>query len=57
LQTGAVIIQTYPNSIADKDKRLKPYDQLLEVNGVRLTTDLPSEKIQRTIKVYLPKVI
>lgn len=55
-QTGAVIVNIIPGSIAEKDKRLKVYDQIIEINNMKITPELTHELIQRAIKQVQSKV-
>uniref|UniRef100_A0A336LWP9 CSON003770 protein n=1 Tax=Culicoides sonorensis TaxID=179676 RepID=A0A336LWP9_CULSO len=48
--TGAVIVDILPDSVAAKDNRLKPFDQILEINGQKITPDLNGEQVQRAVK-------
>lgn len=40
----------------DKDKRLKVFDQILEINGIKLTPELTGEQVQRAIKLLQTKI-
>lgn len=55
-QTGAVIVDILPDSVAAKDNRLKPFDQILEINGQKITPDLNGEQVQRAVKQLQQRV-
>lgn len=42
--------------MAAKDNRLKPFDQILEINGQKITPDLNGEQVQRAVKQLQQKV-
>lgn len=54
-QTGVVIVNIIPGSLAEKDKRLQVFDQILDINTTKMT-DLSSELVQRAIKQVQSKV-
>jgi inactivation no afterpotential D protein len=56
LQTGAVIVNILPGSIAEKDKRLQVFDQIIEINSTKITQELTCELIQRAVKQVQSKV-
>lgn len=56
LQGGVVVHEIYPDGPAGKDGRLKPGDQLLEVNSVKMVPDLLHERVSLAVKQLLPKV-
>ncbi|XP_055640096.1 inactivation-no-after-potential D protein isoform X6 [Toxorhynchites rutilus septentrionalis] len=56
INTGAVIVDILPNSIACKDKRLQVFDQILEINGTKITAELTENQIQKAVKQLQPKV-
>lgn len=53
---GAVVVAILKGGAAAKDGRLKVFDQILEVNGVKLTGDKSAEAIQKTMKILNEKV-
>lgn len=55
-QTGAVIVNIIPGSIAEKDKRLQVFDQIIDINAMKVTPELTSELIQRAVKQVQSKV-
>lgn len=55
-QTGVVIVNIIPGSIADKDKRLQVFDQILDINALKMTPELSSELVQRAVKQVQSKV-
>lgn len=55
-QTGAVIVNIIPGSLADKDKRLQVFDQIIDINAMKVTPELSSELIQRAVKQVQSKV-
>lgn len=52
----AVVMAVLSGGAAAKDGRLKAFDQILEVNGVKLTGDKSAEVIQKTLKLINEKV-
>ncbi|XP_070506326.1 inactivation-no-after-potential D protein isoform X2 [Chironomus tepperi] len=56
VNTGAVIVNILPGSIAEKDKRLQVFDQILEINSTKITPELTCELIQRAVKQVQSKV-
>lgn len=56
INTGAVIVDIIPNSVANKDKRLQVFDQILEINGIKITPELSEKQIQKAVKQMVPKV-
>ncbi|KAG5682820.1 hypothetical protein PVAND_012144 [Polypedilum vanderplanki] len=56
VNTGAVIVNILPGSIAEKDKRLQVFDQILEINSTKITQELTCELIQRAVKQVQSKV-
>lgn len=55
-QTGVVIVNIIPGSIADKDKRLQVFDQIIDINTLKMTPELSSELVQRAVKQVQSKV-
>lgn len=55
-QSGIVIVQITKDGAVDKDKRLKVFDQILEINGIKLTPELTGEQVQRAIKLLQTKI-
>lgn len=55
-QSGVVIVQITKDGAVDKDKRLKVFDQILEINGIKLTPELTGEQVQRAIKLLQTKI-
>lgn len=55
-QTGAVIVNIIPGSLAEKDKRLQVFDQIIEINALKMTPELSSELLQRAVKQVQSKV-
>ncbi|XP_053691628.1 inactivation-no-after-potential D protein [Sabethes cyaneus] len=53
--TAIVIIDIIPNCAAHKDKRLQVFDQILDLNGTKITTDLTEQIIQKMIKQLTQK--
>ncbi|XP_055543046.1 inactivation-no-after-potential D protein [Wyeomyia smithii] len=53
---GVVIVDVIPDCAADRDKRLKIFDQLLEINGIKITTDMSEKQIQKIVKQLYQKV-
>ncbi|XP_026465681.1 inactivation-no-after-potential D protein-like [Ctenocephalides felis] len=53
---GVVVHEIYPDGPAGKDGRLKPGDQLLEVNSVKMVPDLLHERVSLAVKQLLPKM-
>jgi inactivation no afterpotential D protein len=51
-----VIVDIIPKSIADNDKRLKVFDQILEINSVKITPELNGEQVQRAVRQVQAKV-
>ncbi|CAH1718285.1 unnamed protein product [Chironomus riparius] len=56
VNTGAVIVNILPGSIAEKDKRLQVFDQIIEINSTKITPELTCELIQRAVKQVQSKV-
>lgn len=57
VKTGAtVVVAILQNGAACKDGRLKVFDQILEINGVKLTGDKSPELIQKTLKMINDKI-
>jgi C-terminal processing protease CtpA/Prc len=54
-QTGVVIVNIIPGSLAEKDKRLQVFDQIIDINTTKMT-DLTSELVQRAVKQVQSKV-
>lgn len=52
----AVVTSILKGGAAAKDGRLKVFDQILEVNGVKLTGDKSADAIQKTLKVINEKI-
>lgn len=50
-----MILEVYPGGTADKDGRLKPGDQVVEVNGVSMKDVTYSTALQ-SLRQALPKV-
>lgn len=55
-QTGVVIVNIIPGSIAEKDKRLQVFDQIIEINATKMAPELSSELVQRAVKQVQSKV-
>lgn len=55
-QTGVVIVNIIPGSIAEKDKRLQVFDQIIDINTLKMTAELSGELIQRAVKQVQSKV-
>lgn len=55
-QTGVVIVNIVPDSLAEKDKRLQVFDQIIEINTIKMTAELSSELVQRAVKQVQSKV-
>lgn len=53
---SAVVVAVLKGGAAGKDGRLKVFDQILEVNGVKLTGDKSAEAVQKTMKVINEKI-
>lgn len=57
IKLGAtVIVRILKDGSAFKDGRLKVFDQILEINGVKLTGDKTPEAIQKTLKIINDKI-
>lgn len=52
-----MVLEVYPDGKAAKDGRLKPGDQILDCNGVKITPEMKQEKILSLVKQTVPKVI
>lgn len=55
MQNGIVIVEVFPGGAADKDKRLQPGDQILDVNGTSLK-DVTYTTASQALRQTLPKV-
>jgi C-terminal processing protease CtpA/Prc len=55
-QTGVVIVNIVPDSLAEKDKRLQVFDQIIDINTIKITAELSSELVQRAVKQVQSKV-
>ncbi|XP_077294875.1 multiple PDZ domain protein-like [Arctopsyche grandis] len=53
---GVVLLEVYPDGKAAKDGRLKPGDQILDCNGVKITPEMKQEKALSLIKQTVPKM-
>lgn len=53
---GAVIVNIIPGGIAEKDKRLQVFDQIIDINTLKMTPELSSELVQRAVKQVQSKV-
>ncbi|CRK90696.1 CLUMA_CG004393, isoform A [Clunio marinus] len=53
VNTGVVIVNIIPGSIADKDKRLQVFDQIIEINTTKMTSEMSSELVQRAVKMTI----
>ena len=51
-----MIVDIIPKGIVDNDKRLKIFDQILEINSIKITPELTGEQLQRAIRQLQPKV-
>uniref|UniRef100_A0A1B0EVD3 Putative tight junction n=1 Tax=Lutzomyia longipalpis TaxID=7200 RepID=A0A1B0EVD3_LUTLO len=49
VKNGAVIVQIYPGGAIAKDGRLKVFDQILEVNGIKLTPEKNAEAFKKVL--------
>lgn len=56
IPNGAVIVQILPGGPAEKDGRLKVFDQILEINGIKITPALTRDQINKKTKIFLPKI-
>lgn len=55
LQNGIVVVEVYPGGAADRDNRLRPGDQILEVNATQLK-DVTHTTASQALRQTLPKV-
>ncbi|CAG9812997.1 unnamed protein product [Phaedon cochleariae] len=55
IPNGIVIVEVYPGGMVDKDKRIQPGDQLLEINGASLK-DVSSTTASQAMRQTLPKM-
>lgn len=51
-----MIVNIIPGGIAEKDKRLQVFDQIIDINNVKMTPEMTSELIQRAVKQVHSKV-
>ncbi|XP_055599569.1 inactivation-no-after-potential D protein isoform X2 [Uranotaenia lowii] len=56
VNTGAVIVDILPNSVASSDKRLQILDQILEINNIKITSEMTERQIQKALKQIQTKV-
>lgn len=50
-----MVVEVYPGGTADKDNRLQPGDQILEVNGTQMK-DVTYTTALQALRQTLPKV-
>jgi inactivation no afterpotential D protein len=55
LQNGIVVVEVYPGGAADRDNRLRPGDQILEVNATQLK-DVTHTTASQALRQTLPKM-
>ncbi|KAG5875316.1 hypothetical protein JTB14_016903 [Gonioctena quinquepunctata] len=55
IPNGIVVVEVYPGGIVDKDKRLQPGDQVIEVNGTTLK-DVSNTTALQALRQTLPKM-
>ncbi|XP_063932758.1 inaD-like protein isoform X3 [Zophobas morio] len=55
IPNGVVVVEVYPGGAADKDNRLRPGDQILEVNGTHLK-DVTHTTASQALRQTLPKM-
>ncbi|GAB0096629.1 inactivation-no-after-potential D protein [Sergentomyia squamirostris] len=56
VKNGAVIVQIYPNGAIAKDGRLKVFDQILEINGIKLTAEKTAEAYHKVLVATYDKM-
>ncbi|XP_035795278.1 inactivation-no-after-potential D protein-like isoform X1 [Anopheles albimanus] len=56
VKSGAAVVDILPSSVAEKDNRLKLFDQIIEINGFKVNNSATSEAIRRAVKQLHPKV-
>uniref|UniRef100_A0A182XWF8 PDZ domain-containing protein n=1 Tax=Anopheles stephensi TaxID=30069 RepID=A0A182XWF8_ANOST len=56
VKSGAAVMDILPQSVAEKDNRLQIFDQLVEINGLKVNNTCTSETIKRAVKQLHPKV-
>ncbi|XP_058055506.1 inactivation-no-after-potential D protein [Anopheles bellator] len=56
VKSGAAIMDILPQSVVEKDNRLKVFDQIVEINGFKVNNSVTSEAIRRAVKQLHPKV-
>uniref|UniRef100_A0AAG5CPS4 PDZ domain-containing protein n=1 Tax=Anopheles atroparvus TaxID=41427 RepID=A0AAG5CPS4_ANOAO len=56
VKSGAAIVDILPQSVAEKDSRLQVFDQIVEINGVKINNTSTNEAIKRAVKQLHPKV-
>lgn len=54
-QNGIVLVEVYPGGAVEKDKRLQPGDQIVDVNGTSLK-DVTYTTASQALRQTLPKV-
>ncbi|XP_018562817.1 inactivation-no-after-potential D protein isoform X2 [Anoplophora glabripennis] len=55
INNGIVLVEIYPGGTIDKDRRLQPGDQILEVNGASLK-DVTNTTASQALRQTLPKM-
>ncbi|XP_055711978.1 inactivation-no-after-potential D protein isoform X2 [Phlebotomus papatasi] len=56
VKNGAVIVQIYPSGAIAKDGRLRVFDQILEINGIKLTAEKSAEAIKKVLVAQYDKL-
>ncbi|XP_059618420.1 inactivation-no-after-potential D protein isoform X2 [Phlebotomus argentipes] len=56
VKNGAVIVQIYPGGAIAKDGRLRVFDQILEINGIKLTPEKSAEAMKKVLVAQYDKM-
>lgn len=56
VQAGLSIIVVHENGIVFKDKRLKVFDKVLEIDGTKLNSETSEDSIRKMFMALYPKV-